>query len=223
MKRALIGCKIIQKELEEAIQKTNAVLDTFWLDEDYHNHPEKLHAELQRTIDELSDYNEILLSFGLCGNALIGITATHCDVYYPRIDDCICGFLSNHRSLNKLRKDSVFVNRGWLTTKNSFTNEFKHASARYGDERAETIYKKLYANYKNIVYMKTEQNIPTDLMDKAQDMATRLDLSLKIETADYEVYMKLLSEQDHPLIQKLPKGSTITYKVFSGDKEYSDV
>ena len=109
MKRALIGCKIIQNELEEAIQKTNAELDIFWLDEDYHNHPDKLHNELQRNIDLLNDYDEILLSFGLCGNALIGIIATHCDIYYPKIDDCICGFLSNHDALNTLRKDSIFV------------------------------------------------------------------------------------------------------------------
>ena len=218
MKRALIGCKIIQKEIEEAIQKTNAALDTFWLDEDYHNHPDKLHAELQKNIDMLNGYDEILLSFGLCGNALIGITATHCDIYYPKIDDCICGFLSNHDTLNKLRKDSVFVSRGWLTTRNSFANEYNRASARYGEDRAESIYKKLYANYKNVIYMKTEQNIPKDLMDKAKDMATRLDLSFKIEPADYEVYIKLLNEQDHPLIRKLPKGSTITHKDFSGEK-----
>ena len=215
MKRALIGCKIIQIEIEEAIRKTNAVLDAFWLDEDYHNHPDKLHTELQKIIDRLSDYDEILLSFGLCGNALIGITATHCDIYYPKIDDCICGFLSNHKALDTLRKDSVFVNRGWLTTKNNFANEYKRASTRYGDDRAEAIYRKLYANYKNVIYMQTEKNIPNDLIDKAKDMAIRLNISLKIEPADYEIYTQLLSEQDHPLIKKLPKGSTITYKDFS--------
>ena len=71
--------------------------------------------------------------------------------------------------------------------------------------------------------MQTEQNIPNELIDKAKDMASRLALSLKIEPADYEIYIKLLSEQDHSLIQKLPKGSTITYKNFYSDKEYPDV
>ena len=89
MKRILIGCEILKNELIEIIEKNQLKMDTVWLDEDLHNHPEKLKVELQTKIDELDGYDEVILSYGLCGNAMLGITATHCDLIYPRVEDCI--------------------------------------------------------------------------------------------------------------------------------------
>jgi hypothetical protein len=49
---------------------------------------------LQKTIDGLVGYEEAILSFGLCGNALLGITATTCDLIYPIVRIAFLAMLS---------------------------------------------------------------------------------------------------------------------------------
>jgi hypothetical protein len=214
LKRILIGCEILKAELAEIIENNNIDIEARWLDEDLHNHPEKLKVELQKAIDSLKGYDEILLSYGLCGNALVGITATSADLLYLKIDDCICGFLCDNKNLNEMRKNSVFISRGWLTTKNPFQREYERTVKKYGQERAEEIYQMMYEHYKNVVYMQTEHQIDQTMKNAAADMAEKLQLSLCIESANVRLYEKLLKGEADPRIKRLKKGETIRYENF---------
>ncbi len=215
MKKAFIGCGIIKKELESLLNKRNNEYDAFWLDEELHNHPDRLKEELQRKIDELDGYDVIVISFGLCGNALLGITATHCDIVYPAVDDCIEGMMCNNCKLAELRKNSVFVSRGWLSTRGGFNYEYNRAVERYGQQRAEKIYKTLYNNYRNVVYMKIEETPEADKREAAESMAERLQLDLLYEAADTKIYEQLLAgDEDGNRIKRLKKGNTLSQNDF---------
>lgn len=216
MKRVLIGCGIIKKELLNVLDKKQDNIETIWMDEDLHNHPEKLNVELQKTIDSLIVYDEVLLSYGLCGNALVGITATNCDLLYPATDDCINALMCDNCNLAQLRKDSIFVSRGWLTTKNGFTSEYQRAVDKYGEERAELIYQTLYEHYNNVVYMKTEEIVEEEMHAAARKMADQLELNLLYEPAGIRIYEKLLTcKEDNVEIKRLKKGETIQYADFT--------
>lgn len=214
MKKLLIGCGIIKTELEQLLEN-NKDIDVIWMSEDLHDHPDKLRDELQKAIDAASGYDEILLSFGLCGNALVGITATHCDIIYPKTDDCISALLCDNCRMPHLRKDSVFVSRGWLSTKNNFKTSHEKTIAKYGEKRAEMIYKMMYEHYKNVIYMKTENEIEEELAKTARNMAQTLKLDLSIEPATTRIYEKLLNcEADDIEIKRLKKGQSIQFNDF---------
>jgi hypothetical protein len=66
------------------------------LDFGLHVNPEKLRNTLQETIDAVStEYDTIVLGYGLCSQAIIGIKATHCRIVVPHVDDCIAIFLGS--------------------------------------------------------------------------------------------------------------------------------
>lgn len=214
MKKVLLCCGMIKKELENVLNADHPDIDVVWLDEDLHSHPDKLREEIQKNIDSLIGYDEIMLSYGLCGNALIGITARHCDILYPKTDDCINALLCDNCRLAELRKNSFFVSRGWLNTDRS-GESYERMVKKYGEARAQRIYKAMYKNYNNVVYMKIEDVIADEMNDAALDIADRLDLNLLYEPAGIRLYEKLLTgTDDDKEIKRLKKGETIDYNDF---------
>ncbi|MFA0816443.1 MAG: DUF1638 domain-containing protein [Anaerofustis sp.] len=215
MKQILIGCEILKKELIRIIEQDHLTMDMIWLDEDLHNHPEKLKIELQKTIDGLVGYEEAILSFGLCGNALLGITATTCDLIYPIVEDCIFAMLSGSCNLKALRKDSIFTGESWLTTRNPFAKEYQRTVDKYGEDTAKMIFDMMYEHYNNAVYMQTEKEIDPQLRKQAEEMAEKLNLTLRYEPASTELYRRLLHVKEDKDIRRLKKGDTIKFDDFN--------
>ena len=215
MKRILIGCEILKNELIEIMEKDQLQMDAVWLDEDLHNHPEKLQVELQKKIDELDCYDEAILSYGLCGNALLGITATHCDLIYPLVEDCICGVMCECESLSEMRKDSIFTSKAWLSTRNPFAEEYRRTVEKYGEDTAKMIFDMMYAHYNNVVYMQTETEVDPQWKKAAEDMAEKLELKLCYIPANFHLYERLLSVKEGSDIRRLKKGDTIGFDDFN--------
>lgn len=215
MKQILIGCEILKDDLITIIQKNRLEMDTVWLDEDLHNHPEKLKIELQKTIDELNGYDQAILSYGLCGNALLGITATHCDLIYPLVEDCIYGVMCGCEALSEMRKDSIFTSKAWLSTRNPFAEEYRRTVEKYGEDTAKKLFDMMYAHYNNVVYMQTEAEVDPDWKKAAEDMAKKLELKLCYVPASFDLYERLLTVQESHDIRRLKKGDTIEFDDFN--------
>ena len=64
-----------------------------------HNQPTELRKRLQARIDELADepYDAIVLAYGLCGQATLGLTANKIPIVMPRAHDCITLFLGSRQ------------------------------------------------------------------------------------------------------------------------------
>lgn len=62
-----------------------------------HNEPINLRGLLQQKIDAISsqDYEAIVLAYGLCGQATLGLVAREIPVIIPRAHDCITLFLGS--------------------------------------------------------------------------------------------------------------------------------
>ncbi len=214
MKRLLIGCEVVRRDIED-LTKEFSDLDTLWLDENLHSDPEILKMELQKAIDESVDYNEIIISYGRCGNAMIGICARNCDIIYSTIDDCISGFLNNDPKLKEYRKCSLFVNRGWLNTFFNHDNlDDNKIIEKYGEEKAKMIKDMIYRNYTDLIYMQVEDEVSMDYKKEAEKVADSYDLELKFVEASLEVYKKLLNCETGENIKRLKKGEVITHKCF---------
>jgi len=218
MKRLLLGCGIIQKELSEAMEKYDLEdLDVIWMEAGLHGEPKDLNKALQKMIDETTGYDEIILGYGLCGNALLGIEATNCDILYPRTDDCISAFMCENCRANELRRDSYFFSRGWLEmrTDDSLTHQYDKLLEQYDEEDAEYLMSVMYGNYKRLVYLKIEDEISPEDLEKAKKYADAMNFEFVIEPATIILYEKLiLGDESYPGVERLPKGEKLTVHHF---------
>ncbi|MBW1998894.1 MAG: DUF1638 domain-containing protein [Deltaproteobacteria bacterium] len=124
-----------------------------------HLRPERLKAELQRTIDETTDLSEtIILGFGLCSMAVIGLSAAKSTLVIPRQDDCIGIFLgSRDRYKEELKREpgTYFLSRGWIDAKITLVDEFNEMVKRHNRDIAEKVMKQMLKHYTRLAFINT--------------------------------------------------------------------
>lgn len=126
----LLACKIFQRELAQVIPACPHALDITFLQQDLHTHPSLLREALQREIDRIESGTDvhtnqktlekteaILLGYGLCSNALVGLRSGHFPLVIPRAHDCITCFMGSkerYAEYFESVKGSFYYTRGWL-------------------------------------------------------------------------------------------------------------
>lgn len=105
-KRTLISCAMLEDEVNHILEKTHLTLPVIWIDRGLHNRPENLNQLLQEHINQLQNQDEILLTFGLCGNGTAGLSVrTQCCVCQNLTIVSIClPAVSQGQKENKHRK-----------------------------------------------------------------------------------------------------------------------
>jgi hypothetical protein len=81
---SLIYCGMIHPELEAA---RKGKIDGESLPEALHLRPEFLRQELQKAVDQKVGYDFIVLCYGLCGMAVVGIQSEESRLIIPKVDD----------------------------------------------------------------------------------------------------------------------------------------
>jgi len=98
----LIGCDVFTRTLCYFISQSEHIIDVEFIPMKAHEAPEILHDMLQKRIDAslaVKSYDYIILGYGLCGNATVGLSA-QVPLIIPRVHDCCALFLgSNERFL----------------------------------------------------------------------------------------------------------------------------
>ena len=127
MRIHIVACRILSRELNYLASQSANQIDITWLGRGLHNSPEKLREQIIDTIDGLyrqlenrelehkPDY--IVLGYGLCSNAVVGIRCTDIPIVVPRTDDCIALFMgSQKRYLEEFSKagGTYWLNSGWI-------------------------------------------------------------------------------------------------------------
>ncbi|MBQ8718938.1 MAG: DUF1638 domain-containing protein, partial [Clostridia bacterium] len=108
MKRLhIIACRVLQREFSAALAHTALKIDISYLPQGLHNTPDQLRNMLQAEIDRIFEYHKagmtpylpdaIVLGYGLCSNAVIGLTGRSLPLIVPRTDDCMALFLGSQR------------------------------------------------------------------------------------------------------------------------------
>ncbi|MBN1965672.1 MAG: DUF1638 domain-containing protein, partial [Anaerolineae bacterium] len=83
-----------------------------------HLQPANLKTTLQAAIDRASPHADtIILGYGLCSLAVVGLTATDCTLVVPRVDDCIAIFLGSGAAyMHQIRQEpgTYYLTKGWI-------------------------------------------------------------------------------------------------------------
>ena len=126
-KRTLISCAMLEDEVNHILEKTHLTLPVIWIDRGLHNRPENLNQLLQEHINQLQNQDEILLTFGLCGNGTAGLVSPNTMLRLPKFDDCInmlaCRQPRTERK--QTQKDALYLTRAGLWITKEFYNNIK--------------------------------------------------------------------------------------------------
>ena len=110
MKRfKLLACKVFYREISMLTFRSENFIDVTYLQQGFHDTPDILRKTLQAEIDRIDagndmyscrkresrDFDAILLGYGLCSNAICGLSSKKYKLVIPRAHDCITLFLGS--------------------------------------------------------------------------------------------------------------------------------
>ncbi len=116
MRLKIIACKALFRELSYLCSLADDPVDITWIRQGCHDYPDQLRQVLQEEIDRIEsgedlhtnkilepggssgiseDFDAILIGYGLCSNATLGLHSKKYPLVIPRAHDCITLFLGS--------------------------------------------------------------------------------------------------------------------------------
>ena len=211
----VIACATV---IEEMLPFLSEGISYEVLDFGLHLVPVNLKSKLQVAIDASCEhFDTILLGYGLCSMALVGLRANQCTLVTPRVDDCIAIFLGSHQSyLEQASKapGTYYLTKGWIEVADTPFDDYEHLIAKKGKTRADRVMKTLLKNYTRLVYIDTGHADKQRYIDYARRTADQFNLRFEELPGSNSLILKLLSGPWDEEFLVVPPGGTITYLDF---------
>jgi hypothetical protein len=143
----LIACAAVIEEILPFIpsRMSHEVLD-FGL----HTSPKSLKRALQNAINSSApDIETVLLGYGLCSQAVIGLRSGSRTLIIPRVDDCIAIFLGSaaeYRRQYYSVPGTYYLTKGWIDFGDTPFSEYEILVERYGKQIAQRIVNQILKN-----------------------------------------------------------------------------
>ncbi len=182
-RRIVIACATVIEEMSPFLP---ADVPSETLDFGLHLNPRELRKSLQNRIDLASlQADVLLLGYGLCSMAVVGIYATTAHLVIPRVDDCISIFLGSckaYKDQAKKEPGTYYLTKGWMEVGDSPFEEYKRLVDRFGEARAERMTRLMLRNYTRLGFINTGQYQIERYRDLARQTAEKF--SLRFEEID---------------------------------------
>ena len=138
----LIACNVFMREACLCIARSPHVIDVDFFELGEHAQPQCLNAALQAKIDETErcakTYAAILLLYGLCGNAAVGLRGRKTKLVLPRAHDCCTILLGSKERFQEHFQDNPstpFSSVGYLERGSYYLRtEGGQRQVQYGDQ-----------------------------------------------------------------------------------------
>lgn len=188
------------------------------LDFGLHLSPPNLREKLQAAVDaSYPRYDTLLLGYGLCSMAVIGLKANGCRLVIPRTDDCIGIFLGSQQAYaEQVRKEAgtYYLTKGWIEVADTPFDEYERLVQQYGVERADRIMSIMLKNYKRLVYIDTGHQDNARYVEIARRTAEKFNLYFEEVGGSNALILKMLrGEWDSDFLVVEP-GQTVSYLNF---------
>ena len=154
-KKLFIACTM-QVDLIKSIYKKHQIsIPVIWLERSLHNNPRQLNVRLQELIDQNQGYDEILFSYGLCGNAVIDLKSHNTKLVLPKYDDCICQQLQMEPGKRIcVEKGCLYLTREWTLDKEGIVQQCEAIHKKYPDN-PQSMIDSIYGSYHSLVVLDT--------------------------------------------------------------------
>jgi hypothetical protein len=188
------------------------------LDFGLHVQPDKLREVLQAAIDAVDDNIEtILLGYGLCSRAVVGISSPKFRLVVPRVDDCIAIFLGSKAAYNtqsRCEPGTYYLTKGWIEVGSTPFTEYDEMVKRMGPEKAERIQKIMLRNYKRLALINTGQYGMDKYREYARQTAERFGLRYEEIPGSNAMVKKMLEGNWDEEFVVVEPGETISMEHF---------
>ena len=191
MRLKLIVCDVLMREVCLLIAKSPHIFDMEFTEKDSHNQSDKLRKMIQDKIDDAIEkkFDAILLGYGLCGNATVGLTARNTQIVIPRAHDCCTLFLGSKEKFEQHFKDNPsqpFSSPGYTERSDSPFHDsllrgdmdkdpkYLEYVEQYGEENAKYIYESMYghtSNHNRLVYIEIPETKNADYAELCRKRA----------------------------------------------------
>lgn len=217
MKRIIICCEVLKNELKIALEDSGIDIPVIYIPMEFHTYPEKLRIELQRQISQLTGYDQILMVYGCCGNALIGLVSTNADLIIPKVDDCIQMLLCKDGIQFDRKQKTYFLSEGWLRCERGIFDEHERMVAKYGQVRAQQLLLRMLNEYKYLMFIDTDITDKKELqqmLEKSQRYSSMAELEFMVDKGDIWLLKKLIQDQIDQSIAVVKKGEKVEMDIF---------
>jgi hypothetical protein len=214
-KTKIIACATVIEEMQPLLPQGMAyeVLD-FGL----HMIPGNLKNILQKAIDDQGDqFDTLILGYGLCSMAVVGLRTSNCTLVIPRVDDCIAIFLGSKNAYNEQAKKepgTYYLTKGWIEVSDTPFEEHKRLVEQYGVERADRIMGIILKHYTRLAYIDTGHKDKQHYREYARITAKKFNLRFEVIIGSDTLIRKLLFGPWDDEILVAPPGHTIEFLDF---------
>ena len=229
-KTKILACAVVIEELRSRLPPD---IECETLEFGLHRNPEELKKALQEAIDRSKGFDTIVLAYGLCGQAVLGLHTDGATLVIPRADDCIAIFLGSRKAYLKQQLEkpgSYFLSKGWIEGRIDDTApptmpNYALMLQRYGEERAnrmQAVYREKYRlkHYKRLAFITTSSETNLDeYKERARARAGRMNLPYE-EIAGATTFMEKIARgtwDDEFVV--VPPGQTVTFMDFWSDAD----
>ena len=164
-----------------------------------------------------ADVDTIILGYGLCSMAVVGLKATNCTVVVPRVDDCIAIFLGSYAAYKKQagqEPGTYYLTKGWIEVFDTPLAEYERLVERYGPEQADRMIKLMFKNYTRLAFIDTGHYEQDRYREFARHIAEHLGLRYEELSGSTALVKKMLyGPWDDDFVIARP-GDTISYADF---------
>lgn len=186
--------------MEEMLPLIPAEMPREVLDFGLHVNPQSLKAALQEAIDaSAAEAETIVLGYGFCSMAVVGLQARECTLVVPHVDDCISIFLGSrdeyHRQVHA-EPGTYYLTKGWIEVGDTPFKEYDRLAEKYGPARAERLIRLSIKHYTRLALIDTGNYTGDGDMARyrqfTQDLANRWDLRFEEIQGSNELVRRML-------------------------------
>lgn len=191
MSTVVLACNTIRDEFEKAVEETGCRHGFRWVESGLHLKPESLRKRLQEELDCLAVSDRVLLGFGFCGNAVVGLVSRDYELIIPRVDDCISLLLGSKENRERCCSSGgvYFLTKGWLEGESNIWSEYQAVLARFGPKNTERIYKRMLAHYQYLGLIDTGAYELDIMLPQVKEIAATLNLETLVLPGS-DLYLK---------------------------------
>lgn len=211
----IIACATVAEELRQlGVAEEDLTVLEFGL----HVYPEELKQRLQEAVDGVPGDCDILLGYGLCSNAVVGLVSPKHRLVIPLIDDCIALFLGSraeHKRMMAEEPGTYFLTKGWVEAQEGAITEYVRISERYGEERALKVARTMFGNYTRVALINTGNYKVDTYRDFARAMAEFLELRYEELPGSNRMLLKMLAGDWEGEFLVVPPGEPVPADAFT--------
>lgn len=201
MRLKLIACEVFVRELCHSVALSPHIIDLEFTPKGAHDNSDNLRELIQNKIKETeaseTNYDAILLGFGLCGNSILGLKANKIPLVIPRAHDCCTIFLGSKERFLKYfgeRLSSQWTSAGYLERGGSILREtdiednlgmnksYQELVEQYGEDNAKYVWETLHPDVgkDKLIYIEMPELTDLGYAKKVEQEAKEKDMGFEI-------------------------------------------